>query len=56
MKELTTSSMLSLYSAAHNRLREDARAESREIANREYERLLDLEGVKFTGKSDREWQ
>ena len=47
MKELTTSSMLSLYSAAHNRLREDARAESREIANREYERLLDLEGVKI---------
>jgi hypothetical protein len=47
MKELTTSSMLSLYSAAHNRLREDAESEAKEIANREYERLLDLEAVKI---------
>jgi hypothetical protein len=47
MKELSTSSMRRLYRASHNVLREDARAESQEIASREYERLLDLEAVKI---------
>ena len=47
MKELTTSSFRRLYKSAHHRLREDAESEAKEIASREYERLLELEGVKI---------
>ena len=47
MKEISNRVHFSLIRAASNRLQEDARAESREIANREYERLLELEGVKI---------
>jgi hypothetical protein len=47
LNDLTTSSMRRLYRSAHHRLREDAEAEAKEIATREYERLLDLEAVKI---------
>ena len=47
MKELTTSSFRRLYKSAHHQLREDAESEAKEIASREYERLLELEGVKI---------
>jgi hypothetical protein len=39
--------MRRLYKSAHHRLREDAETEAKEIATREYERLLDLEAVKI---------
>jgi hypothetical protein len=47
LNDLTTSSMRRLYRSAHHRLREDAETEAKEIATREYERLLDLEAVKI---------
>jgi hypothetical protein len=47
LNDLTTSSMRRLYRSAHHRLREDAETEAKEIASREYERLLDLEAVKI---------
>jgi hypothetical protein len=51
MKELSTSSMRRLYRASHNVLREDARAEAKEAASREFERLLDLEAVKILSRA-----
>jgi hypothetical protein len=47
MTDLTNKTHYSLISAVRKTLGEDARAESQETANREYERLLDLEAVKI---------
>jgi hypothetical protein len=47
LTDLTSSGMRRLYQSAYKRLREDAAADAGEIANREYQRLLDLEAVKI---------